>query len=418
MTGQPPDRSTDAVATAFAARARALQPELVALRRAIHRDPEVGLHLPRTQARVLDAITPLDLEVSLGRATTSVVAVLRGGRPGPTVLLRGDMDALPIRERTDLDYSSTGDAMHACGHDLHTAGLVGAARLLAEQRDELAGDVTFMFQPGEEGHGGAAIMLSEGLLEASGSRPVAAYAVHVGSRVRGLFMTRSDAVLASSNEVFITLHGRGGHGSRPTLARDPVPALAQIVLALQSLVTRRTEVHDPVVLSVTQLQASHAVNVIADTASLGATLRAFATSTLDSLERDINRLADGVAAAHGLTADVRFERKYPATVTDGDETRRAIAVITETFGGDRFQYVDQPLMGSEDFSFVLDEVPGCYIMLGARPDAVPEAGAPYPHSPRVVFDDSVLADQATLLALLAVRRLRSAAESDDLGSRA
>ncbi|MFB4313890.1 amidohydrolase [Actinomadura sp. 21ATH] len=221
--------------------AKALQPELVRLRRDLHREPELGLELPRTQDKVLNALDGLPLEVTAGERLTSVTAVLRGARPGPTVLLRGDMDALPVTERGDADLiSRTPGRMHACGHDLHTAMLAGSARLLAGRRDRLAGNVVFMFQPGEENAGGARIMLEEGVLDAAGERPVAAYALHVSSAVvpQGLFVSRGGPIMAAADRLRVTVRGTGGHGASPHLARDPLPAACEMVSALQSMVTR------------------------------------------------------------------------------------------------------------------------------------------------------------------------------------
>lgn len=384
----------------FRAEAAALLPSLQEFRRDLHQHPEVGLELPRTQAKVLDGLAGLGVEVSTGTALSSVVGVLRGARPGPTVLLRGDMDALPIVEEVDLAHRSTNGAMHACGHDLHTTGLLGAARLLAAHREEMAGAVVFMFQPGEEGWNGASLMLEEGVLQASGQLPERAYAVHVGTGVRGLFMTKPGAILASSTTIEVTLHGRGGHASAPFAALDPVPALAELVLAMQSLVTRKVDVADPAVLTVTKLSAGDANNVIPDRASLGGTLRTFSMATLDRVEEELGRLVEGVAAAHGLTAEMSFRRDYHATVNDEEVTAEVDALIRRVFGPERHSVIPNPNMGSEDFSFVLEQVPGCYVFLGALPDHV-APGTVYPHSPRVEFDDSVLADQAALLAHLA-----------------
>ncbi|WP_086673118.1 peptide-methionine (S)-S-oxide reductase MsrA [Streptomyces albovinaceus] len=236
--------------------AHALAPDLTALRHALHREPELGLDLPRTQAKVLAALEGLGLEITLGTALSSVTAVLRGGRPGPAVLLRGDMDALPVQEETGLPYASVLDGrMHACGHDLHTTGLVGAARLLAARREELAGDVVFMFQPGEEGQGGAKIMIDEGVLDAAGERVVAAYALHVVSTgaPTGFAATRPGPMLAASDAVHVTVHGRGGHGSSPHSATDPVPAMCAMVTALQTLVTREIDIFDPAVVTYEEL---------------------------------------------------------------------------------------------------------------------------------------------------------------------
>ncbi|WP_285364989.1 M20 family metallopeptidase [Microbacterium sp. LMC-P-041] len=389
----------------FAADAVAILPDLVALRRALHADPELGLDLPRTQQKVLDALEGLPLEITTGTRTTSVVAVLRGGWPGPAVLLRGDMDALPIEETTGLEFASTNGTMHACGHDLHTAGLVGAARLLSERRDELHGSVIFMFQPGEEGHGGAKVMIEEGLLDAAGERPVAAYAIHVAPGPRGLFATRSGAVAAGSNQLFVTVDGRGGHGSQPHQTLDPVPAAAEIVLALQSFVTRRFDAFDPVVLSVTRLSTGEgAVNVIPEQVELAATVRNMSPASLATLQEGLPRVIEGVAAAHGLTADVRFDTMYPVTVNDPAETAETVDVLQGVFGEQRVVIMPTPMMGSEDFAFVLDEVPGTFIALMTSPPDADPSTIEWNHSPRVLFDDAVLGDQAAALASVAFAR--------------
>lgn len=389
----------------FPTAARALLPELVELRRTLHRDPELGLHVPRTQRRVLDALEGLPLEITLGQRTTSVVAVLRGAHPGPTVLLRGDMDALPLVEATGLEFAATNGAMHACGHDLHTTGLVGAARLLSAVRDELHGAVIFMFQPGEEGHGGARIMLEEGLLDATGERPVAAYGIHVAPGPRGVFATRAGAATAGSNQLFVTITGRGGHGSQPHLTLDPVPVAAEIVLALQSFTTRRLDAFDPVVLSVTRIETDgQAVNVIPERARLAATVRTASEKSLRLLQEELPQLITGIASAHGMTAEVDFRVLYPVTVNDPAETKRSLDVLRRQFGERRVVVAPSPTMGSEDFAYVLQEVPGTFLALFASPPDLDPARAEFNHSPRVVFDDSVLADQAAALAALAFAR--------------
>lgn len=385
--------------------AAAIAPGLIDLRRELHQIPEVGLDLPKTQAMVLDAVAGLPLEITTGKDLTSVVGVLRGGQPGPTVLLRGDMDALPVVEETDLGYASTNGNMHACGHDLHTAGLVGAAQLLSAHREELHGNVLFMFQPGEEGLGGAGYMIREGLLQATGDKPIAAYAIHVWSHAaKGLFQTRPGTMMAGSNQLHVTVHGKGGHGSSPYQSVDPVPVVAELVTALQTYATRRVDVFDPVVITVTQLAAGLAVNVIPNTARLGATVRTLSNEMFDQLSRDLPALAQGIAAAHGCTVEADFSKQYPVTINDAARTAETSLLLTEVFGADRVPAFDNPLMGSEDFSMVLDEVPGTFVMLGARPDDVGEDG-PSNHSSVVRFDDAVLADEAAALAHLATSHL-------------
>ena len=380
--------------------------ELVEVRRVLHREPEVGLTLPRTQAVVMDALAGLPLEITTGTEVTSVVAVLRGGAPGPTVLLRGDMDALPVVEETGLEYAAENGNMHACGHDLHTAGLIGAARLLSAHREELHGNVIFMFQPGEEGLGGAGYMLREGLLEATGDKPIAAYALHVWSQApKGTFQLRPGTIMASSNQLHITVRGKGGHGSMPDRTVDPVPVVAEIVLALQAYTTRRVNVFDPVVITVTQLEAGVAINVIPNTARLGATVRTLSDAMLEQLTRELPALAERIAAAHGCTVDARLDPQYPVTVNDAGRTAETTELLTDVFGADRVQRLENPLMGAEDFSMVLREVPGTFAMVGARPDDVIPEEAPSNHSSLVRFDDAVLADISAALAHLATHHL-------------
>ncbi|GDY32518.1 M20 metallopeptidase family protein [Gandjariella thermophila] len=390
--------------------AAALQDDLVALRRELHQIPEVGLELPRTRERVLAALDGLPLEVSTGSALSSVTAVLRGGRPGPAVLLRGDMDALPVTERTGLPFTSRHDgAMHACGHDLHTAGLVGAARLLAARREELAGDVVFMFQPGEEGWDGAGHMIREGVLDAAGRPLAAAYGLHVFSALfpAGRFVCRPGTMMAASDALLVRVHGSGGHGSMPHRALDPVPAACEMVTALQTMVTRSIDVFDPVVVTVGTFHAGTRRNVIPDEAVFEATVRTFSEAARARVRDAAVRVCREIAAAHGLRADVEYADEYPATVNDPAEYDLVADTVREVFGEDRFAPMENPLPGSEDFSRVLREVPGAYVFLGACLSGEPES-APNNHSPLAAFDDRVLADGAALLAELAVRRLNRA----------
>jgi amidohydrolase len=386
----------------------AIAGELTELRRAIHSEPELGFELPRTQEKVLAALDGLPLEITTGQALTSVTAVLRGGMPGETVLLRGDMDALPVAERTGLAYASQVDGvMHACGHDLHTAMLTGAARLLSSRRAELAGNVIFMFQPGEEGGAGARVMISEGVLDAAEARPVAAYGLHVASSLLplGIYTARDGTMLASSDTLEITVHGRGGHGSQPHLADDPIPAACHIVTALQTLVTRRFDVFDPVVVTVGSFHAGTASNVIPDRAELAVTVRSFSPAARAAVKDAALRLVRDVATAHGLSASAEFADGYPLTVNDAGEVAFAEATVAELFGSERFVRTPDPIAGSEDFSYVLEQVPGAFVMLGACPPDADPATAAFNHSAEAVFDDAVLADGATLLAELALRRL-------------
>jgi amidohydrolase len=383
-----------------------LQDDLVRLRRELHREPELGLQLPRTQEKVLAALDGLPLEIGTGTALSSVTAVLRGSSPGPVVLLRGDMDALPLLEKSGLPYASATDGlMHACGHDLHTAMLVGAARLLSGA--DFAGSVIFMFQPGEEGFAGARLMIEEGVLDAAGERPVAAYGLHVASGLmpNGVFLSRRGTIMGGADQLRVTVRGAGGHGSQPYLAKDPIPAAAEMVTALQTFVTRAFDVFDPVVLTVGSFNAGTVSNIIPDEALLGVTIRSFSPESRARVNDGLRELVNGIAAAHGLTASVEHEVGYPPTVNTAAEAEFAAGTVGDLYGPERFVWVPDPMTTAEDFSFVLEEVPGAFVFLGACPPGRDPRAAPFNHAANAVFDDAVLADGATLLAELALRRL-------------
>ncbi|MFC1400105.1 MULTISPECIES: M20 family metallopeptidase [Streptacidiphilus] len=385
-----------------------LQPELVALRRALHQEPEIGLDLPLTQAKVLAALDGLPLEISLGKQLSSVTAVLRGAQPGPTVLLRADLDALPVQETSGLPYASTvPGAMHACGHDLHTAGLVGAVRLLCERREQLAGNVVFMFQPGEEGQGGARIMIEEGVLTAAGEPPVAAYALHVGASVlpHGWVATRPGPIMAAADSMTVTVRGRGGHGSSPHLALDPIPAACEAVTALQTMVTRRFDAFDPVVVTVGSFHAGTVGNVIPDEAVFEVTIRSFSPEARNRVLAEAPAVVRGVAEAHGMRVQAVVEEGYPVTVNDPGQAAYVAEAARQLLGQERYIEMPRPVAGSEDFAVIGDHVPSAYFMLGACPPDRDPFTAAYNHSPEALFDDAVLADGAALLAELALGRL-------------
>lgn len=392
------------------AEAGALLDDVVSLRRDLHRRPELGLDLPRTQARVLEALDGLPLTVATGEGQSSIVADLDGGgRPGPTVLLRGDMDALPVPEDTGLDFASEVEgAMHACGHDAHTAMLAGAARLLAGRRSELAGRVRFLFQPGEEGHGGAAVALREGLLDASdGAEPVSwAFAVHQSpSFPSGMVATRPGPLLASADEVFVTVRGRGGHASMPHLANDPVPVACEVVQALQTWVTRRVDVFQPAVVTIGRIRAGTTTNVIPESARLDGTIRTVAPRVRAEAHAAVRRIAEHVAAAHDMAAEVEIRDGYPVTVNDGAAADDVLATARWLVGDELSLALPSPVMGAEDFSYILDRVPGAMAFLGTRPPGVPAAEVASNHSNRMVIDESAMATGVALYAASALRRL-------------
>ena len=286
------------------AEARATLDDTIQLRRRIHRHPEQGLTLPRTQAAVLEFLDGLGLEITTGTRATSVVARLRGVRPGPTILLRGDMDALPMPEDTGLPFASEVEGtMHACGHDGHTAMLAGAARLLARRRASLAGSVLFMFQPGEEGYHGARVMIEEGLLDGA-EAPTGAFAMHVTHGRAGTLTVCGGATAASADSLRVVVHGRGGHASAPHDCLDPIPIACEIVLSLQTMVTRRVHVFDPAVITVARIEAGTTRNVIPETATLHGTMRSVSEATREAVIEGARRVAQGVAASHGAEATV------------------------------------------------------------------------------------------------------------------
>jgi len=393
----------DRAFAALVSEARTLLPEAVRLRRRIHRTPELGLELPLTRGAVLESLQGLPVDLETSPKTSGVVATLHGKVPGRTILLRADMDALPVQEDTGLEFASErSGAMHACGHDAHVAMLAAAARLLAARREEFAGTVKLLFQPGEEGFGGARILIGEGLLERA-PRAEGAFAIHVDPTLpAGCIATRPGPIMASGDLLSIDLTGKGGHASMPHHAVDPIPVACEIVLALQSLVTRRTDAFDPVVVSVTRVQAGTTANVIPASAHLLGTIRSVSESARRAVHEGVRRVVGGIAAAHGVEAQVHLVEGYPVTVNDEGFARFAQQVASEVAGDGSVIEMKAPVMGAEDFSYILQRVPGAIVFLGARPDA--REPAPL-HSNRMVLDENALATGIALHAAMALRFL-------------
>jgi len=329
------------------------------------------------------------------------------------VLLRGDMDALPMPEDTGLDFESKVDnTMHACGHDTHTAMLVGAAKLLSARRADLPGRVLFMFQPGEEGHAGARFMLEEGLLElpplADGSEsPVTgAYALHISTNLpSGWIASKGGSIMASADQMHITVIGRGGHASQPHAALDPIPVACEIVQALQTMVTRTIDVFDPSVVTVGRISAGTTNNVIPETAYIEGTIRAVSERTRTKVRDGIRRVAEGVAAAHDAQVRVEFFDGYPVTVNNPGSAEFSLDVAREVLGEKAVVTLPNPVMGAEDFSYVLNRVPGSMMFLGGTPhDKNPAVAAPN-HSNRVYFDESAMVDGIAVYSAMAMRHL-------------
>jgi hippurate hydrolase len=381
--------------------AAAIAGELVTLRRSIHAEPELGLHTPKTCEKVRMALAHLPLDWSDGPSTTGLIATLKGkAGAGRSVLLRGDMDALPMPEETGLPFASTvPGAMHACGHDAHTAMLAGAAELLCRRADALKGEVRFMFQPGEEGFHGARFMLEDGLLD---PLPDAAFALHViPNAPHGLVAGRTGPLLAAADQVEITVQGRGGHASMPQQTLDPVPVACEIVSALQAMVTRRFDVADPVVVTIARIEGGTTFNVIPDTAKLTGTLRSLSPANRARLREEMHMLAAGIAGAHGLTAEINFIEGFPVTICDARAVDFGEQVTRSMFGEEAFLRLDHPIMGAEDFAYVLEKVPGAMFFLGVSHEGDDWSQCCGIHSTRMMVDESVMPQGAALLAGLA-----------------
>ena len=380
--------------------ARSLQGETVELRRSIHADPEIGLQLPNTQSKIVDSLTGLGLDITLGESTTSVVADLDTGKPGPTVLLRGDMDALPLQEDFVSDFQSRHEGvMHACGHDAHVAMLASAARLLSENKSEFGGKVRFMFQPGEEGYHGAKYMIEEGVLDGVDR----AFAIHVVTNMpNGLIATKPGALLASADRFEITVHGRGGHASAPHNCVDPIPPAAAMVGGLHSILSRNIDPTQSAVLTVAHIEAGTTNNIIPASAFLEGTIRTFDEDVRATVKSAVDRVAQGTATAHGCTCTCDVISGYPVTINHAEQAELTAQVTTALLGADGFQMSDEPALAAEDFSYVLNQVPGAMAMLGVCPDDVRPAEAEPNHSNFMRVNESALYNGVGLYAAMAM----------------
>jgi hippurate hydrolase len=382
-----------------------LSERIVALRRAIHAEPELGLFTPKTRDKVRAALAHLPLSWREGRSTSGLVATLKGGAgPGRSVLLRGDMDALPMPEETGLPFASTiPGTMHACGHDAHTAMLAGAAELLAARRGDLSGEVRFMFQPGEEGFHGAKLMLEDGLLD---PLPDAAFALHVMPNApHGLIGGRAGPLMAAADQIDIVIEGRGGHASMPHQTLDPLPVACEIVLAIQAMVTRRFDAADAVVVTVSQISGGTAHNIIADRTKLTGTMRSLSPEHRARVREAVEQLAMGIAAAHGLAAEVKVTEGFPVTVCDGRAVAFGERVAHDLFGDKAFHRMPAPIMGAEDFAYVLETVPGAMFFLGFAHEGEDWSRCCGIHSTRMMLDEKVMPRGSAFLAGLAERFL-------------
>lgn len=371
--------------------------KIVELRRDIHREPELGFGTEKTAQKVLAALEGLPLEIQTGAAENGIVATLKGGGGGPTVGLRADMDALPIHEETGLDFASRTDGkMHACGHDGHTSMLVGAAHALSGMRGRLNGTVKFIFQPAEEGGGGGRVMVEEGVADDIDS----IFALHLWPGLPfGTAATKSGPIMAAADAFEMKVKGRGGHGAMPHLTADAIAISAQVVTALQTIVAREVDPVEPAVITVGEIEAGSAFNIIPETARLGGTVRTLNADLRESMPQRIEELARSVAQGMRGDAELDYTFSYPVTVNDEASARRALDVIGDLFGEDDALELSNPTMGAEDFAFFLEKLPGAFVWLGIGEEV---AGL---HTPTFAFDEEILPRGSALLAALAMKSL-------------
>ena len=370
---------------------------MVALRRDIHREPELGFDTRKTAEKVLAALDGLPLDLQTGVAENGIVATLRGGDDGPVVGLRADMDALPIHEETGLPYASEIEGkMHACGHDGHTSILVGAVHALCGMRERLNGSVKFFFQPAEEGGGGGKVMVDEGVADDVSS----VFALHLWPGLPfGTAATKAGPIMAAADAFEMTVRGKGGHGAFPHQTADTIAIAAQIVTALQTLVSREVDPVQPAVLTIGEIGAGSAFNIIPETARLGGTVRTLDEDLRRRIPERIEELARGIARGMRGDADLDYDFSYPVTMNDEDAAQHALGVISALFGEENTLELPNPAMGGEDFAFFLEKIPGAFIWLGVGEDVS------YLHTPTFAFDEEILPQGAALLTALALESL-------------
>lgn len=381
-------------------KAQALREEAVAIRRDLHQHPELGFQEVRTAGIVAEYLAGLGLSVETGVGKTGVVGVVQGEAEGPCILIRTDMDALPIHEENDVPYASTvPGVMHACGHDGHTAIGLMAARLLSESSNELRGRFVFVFQPAEEGLGGAQAMVDDGLL--TRYKPDSAIALHLwNNEDLGKVAVTPGPVLASSDIFRITLSGRGGHGAMPHLADDVITAACQVQVAIQAIVSRALDPMKTAVVSTGSIQAGEAPNVLPPRADLAGTIRTFDRDIRNRVVKRLEEITHGVATAYDIEHRLSIEGGTPTTVNDSEITEKVQEVAAHMFGIENMK-TDFRMMPSEDMAVILQKIPGCYMFLGS---AAPDRGLDYSHHhPRFNFDEDALPLGAELLTRAAVR---------------
>ena len=397
--------------------AQTLLPELIEWRRRIHRHPELGIDNPVTQQLIVDALEPLGVDgLTTGTAITSVTATITGALPGPTIILRADTDALPMTEDTQWDHRSEIDGRaHVCGHDAHVAMLLGAAKLLVDRRESLAGTVRLAFQPGEEGFGGMVHMLEEGLLtNGLTEKPEAAFAIHITPNLpMGMVGGRSGSLMASTDDFKVTVRGRGAHASTPHFGNDPIPVAAEMIMALQTLVTRRINAFDPAVVTVGHLAAGTTTNVIPDHAWFEGTIRTVSPSARSQIREGFERVVRGVASAHDCEVDIDLVAGYPVTVNDGGVHQFASDLVRGLTGDGSWYEFPSPVMGAEDVSYLFEEIPGAMVFLGVCPEDISNSLlAPSCHSNLMRLNELAMPTGAALHASFALKWAERSAAID------
>ena len=418
LTFAAPASDLDALHKSIDKLADQVEPHVIANRRYIHQHPELGNRETETAAYIAEHLRALGIEVQTGVAKTGVVGVLRGGKPGPVVALRSELDALPVTEEVDLPFKSTVHStyngkdvgvMHACGHDAHMGMLLGVAEVLAQLRPQLHGTIKFIFQPAEEGppageEGGAALMIKEGVLDKD-PKPAVIFGLHVGTeRDTGVVSWRAGGIMAGVDTLNIVVHGRSTHGAKPWDGVDPVVVASQIVLGLQTIVSRQTElIKAPVVVTIGKIEGGIRSNIIPDQVQMVGTIRTFDPKMRQDVLDRIKRTAEDIAAASGATATVRFDTEvsYPVTYNDPKLTAQMLPTLERVVGAADLVETP-PTTWSEDFSFYQQKIPGLFVFLGVRkPGAGADEYAPN-HSPRFQVDERALKVGVRVLANLAV----------------
>ncbi len=400
--------------TLIAQKAKQIEPEVIAWRRDIHAHPELSNREFRTSKLVAEYLEDLGLKVRRGVAHTGVVALLKGGQPGPVVALRADMDALPVVEKTGLPFASTRTGeyegrevgvMHACGHDTHVAILMGAATVLTQLREQLAGTVKFIFQPAEEGppkgeNGGAKMMIAEGVLE--NPKVEAIFGLHIGQQgLAGSASYRQKGFMASAQRFDIEVTGRQTHGARPWAGIDPVVVASEIVTALQTIVSRQLDItQHPAVVTVGSFNAGVRNNIVPEKATLSGTIRTFSPGVRLAIHEKIHRLARNIGAAHGAQVKVEIDPGVPVTFNDPRLTARMLPTLRKVYGTN--VYMSSRVTGAEDFSFYQEQIPGLFFFIGGRPPGIAPEDAVPNHSPYFNVDEAALMPGVRAMSQLAV----------------